>query len=52
MKMDWKQIQEKLEMVINTNRQDNTVKTRVDLPNITIYNIPKQDVVRIDIKAK
>lgn len=52
MKMNWKQIQEKVEMVINANRQNNTVKMRVDLPNIAIYNIPKQDVVRIDIKAK
>lgn len=28
--MDWKQIKEKVEMVINANRQNNTVKMSVD----------------------
>jgi hypothetical protein len=50
--MDWKRIQESIEKVIESNNQDNTIKTRIDLPGVTIYNMPRQDVVRVDIKAR
>jgi hypothetical protein len=50
--LDWNKIQESTEKVIEANNRDNTIKTRIDIPGATIYNIPKQDVIRIDIKVK
>jgi hypothetical protein len=50
--MDWIEIQKSVEQVVEMNRHDNSAKVKVTLPNVTIYNIPTQDVVRVDIKTK
>lgn len=50
--MNWSEIQKAIERIIEMDRQNNSVKARIGLPNVAIYNIPKQNVVRVDIKTK